>query len=103
MQKIAYDFNRLKAEQIEVIPQTNRNNSATFIFFHGSGECLLESFGIFFAFLRFVTCAYSIGDSACNFREWISYLASGKPEYKHIKVLYPNATLQPYTPLNGQV
>lgn len=50
MQKIAYDFNRLKADQIEVIPQTNRKNSATFIFFHGSGECLLQSCVIFTAF-----------------------------------------------------
>lgn len=54
MHKIAYDFNRLKAEQIEVIPQTNRKNSASFIFFHGSGECILQSCVIFYDFLRFV-------------------------------------------------
>lgn len=52
MQKIAYDFSRLNAQQIEVIPQTNVKNSATFIFFHGSGECLFVLWCVFFTFFE---------------------------------------------------
>ncbi|BFF91671.1 lysophospholipase-like protein 1 [Drosophila madeirensis] len=52
--------------------------SASVIFFHGSG------------------------DTGPNALEWVRFLLGRNLEYPHIKVIYPTAPMQKYTPLNGQ-
>ncbi|XP_053950175.1 lysophospholipase-like protein 1 [Anastrepha ludens] len=57
---------------------TTRLHSATVIFFHGSG------------------------DTGSNLLEWIRFLLGRDMEFAHIKVIYPTAPFQAYTPLGGE-
>lgn len=75
----AISLTRMKSRHIKVLPQTNAANTATLIFLHGSG------------------------DTGENVAEWLRMLTKNKPAFPHIKVIYPTAPYQPYTPLNGQV
>ncbi|XP_002016729.2 lysophospholipase-like protein 1 [Drosophila persimilis] len=52
--------------------------SASVIFFHGSG------------------------DTGPGILEWVRFLLGRNLEYPHIKIVYPTAPMQKYTPLNGQ-
>jgi len=61
----------------KVIRQTNKVNTASVIFFHGSG------------------------DSGPGIYDWIEFLI-GNISTPHIKYLFPTAPSRPYTPLNGQ-
>ncbi|XP_055903048.1 lysophospholipase-like protein 1 [Eupeodes corollae] len=63
----------------KTINQTGPKHSATVIFFHGSG------------------------DTGSNLVEWVRFLLGKDLEFPHIKVIYPTAPLQPYTPLEGEL
>ncbi|ALC47704.1 CG6567 [Drosophila busckii] len=54
-----------------------RRYSASVIFFHGSG------------------------DTGPNVMEWVRFLLGKDLDFSHIKVVYPTAPKQKYTPLNG--
>lgn len=54
-------------------------HTASVIFFHGSG------------------------DTGPNVLEWVRFLLGRDLEYPHIKIIYPTAPLQKYTPLEGQL
>ncbi|XP_017966747.2 lysophospholipase-like protein 1 [Drosophila navojoa] len=56
-----------------------RKHSASVIFFHGSG------------------------DTGPNLIEWIHFLLGRDFNLSHIKLIYPTAPTQKYTPLNGQL
>ncbi|CAD6994791.1 unnamed protein product [Ceratitis capitata] len=60
------------------IHPTSRAHSATLIFLHGSG------------------------DTGSNLVQWIRFLLGRDMDFGHIKVIYPTAPLQPYTPLSGE-
>ncbi|XP_029052546.1 lysophospholipase-like protein 1 isoform X1 [Osmia bicornis bicornis] len=61
---------------INVVKATRRH-SGTLFFFHGSG---------------------SSGD---DIKKWIDTLNKGELNFPHIKIIYPTAPAQPYTPNNG--
>ncbi|XP_061389858.1 lysophospholipase-like protein 1 [Musca vetustissima] len=61
------------------IRHTGRTHSATVIFLHGSG------------------------DNGTNLMDWIRILLRRNLEFDHIKLVYPTAPLQPYTPNGGQM
>uniref|UniRef100_A0A1A9UX49 palmitoyl-protein hydrolase n=1 Tax=Glossina austeni TaxID=7395 RepID=A0A1A9UX49_GLOAU len=54
-------------------------HSATVIFLHGSG------------------------DTGPGMREWVHEILERELEFPHIKMLYPTAPLQPYTPIEGDL
>ncbi|EDW42686.1 lysophospholipase-like protein 1 [Drosophila sechellia] len=54
-------------------------HSASVIFFHGSG------------------------DTGSNVMEWVRFLIGRNLEYPHIKIIYPTAPKQKYTPLDGEL
>uniref|UniRef100_A0A1A9ZSG0 palmitoyl-protein hydrolase n=1 Tax=Glossina pallidipes TaxID=7398 RepID=A0A1A9ZSG0_GLOPL len=54
-------------------------HSATVIFLHGSG------------------------DTGPGIREWVHEILERELEFPHIKMLYPTAPLQPYTPIEGEL
>ncbi|XP_017855954.1 PREDICTED: lysophospholipase-like protein 1 [Drosophila arizonae] len=56
-----------------------RKHSASVIFFHGSG------------------------DTGPNLIEWVRFLLGRDFDLSHIKLIYPTAPTQKYTPLNGQL
>ncbi|XP_059608411.1 lysophospholipase-like protein 1 [Phlebotomus argentipes] len=58
---------------------TGKSHSATVIFFHGSG------------------------DTGSNLVEWIRFLLGQDMTFGHIKVVFPTAPLQKYTPLDGEL
>ncbi|XP_022217098.1 lysophospholipase-like protein 1 [Drosophila obscura] len=62
---------------LTVVNATSKQ-TASVIFFHGSG------------------------DTGPNVLEWVRFLLGRNLEYGHIKVIYPTAPVQKYTPLNGQ-
>lgn len=43
------------------------------------------------------------GDTGHNFIEWIRFLLGKDMEFPHIKVVYPTAPVQPYTPNDGDL
>lgn len=43
------------------------------------------------------------GATGSNFKEWIDILNREELKFPHIKIIYPTAPLQPYTPLHGMV
>ncbi|XP_073819910.1 lysophospholipase-like protein 1 [Musca autumnalis] len=61
------------------ISHTGRFHSASVIFLHGSG------------------------DNGTNLMEWINFLLGRNMTFDHIKIIYPTAPLQPYTPNGGQL
>ncbi|XP_023175490.1 lysophospholipase-like protein 1 [Drosophila hydei] len=56
-----------------------RKHSASVIFFHGSG------------------------DTGPNLIEWVRFLLGRDFDLSHVKLIYPTAPTQKYTPLNGQL
>lgn len=54
-------------------------HTASVIFFHGSG------------------------DTGPNVLEWVRFLIGRNLEYPHIKIIYPTAPKQKYTPLDGEL
>ncbi|XP_055707194.1 lysophospholipase-like protein 1 [Phlebotomus papatasi] len=58
---------------------TGKSHSATVIFFHGSG------------------------DTGSNLVEWIRFLLGQDMTFGHIKMVFPTAPLQKYTPLDGEL
>lgn len=58
---------------------TIRKYSASVIFFHGSG------------------------DTGPNLMEWVRFLLGHDLDFAHIKIIYPTAPTQKYTPLNGHL
>ncbi|EDV93856.1 lysophospholipase-like protein 1 [Drosophila grimshawi] len=58
---------------------TIRKYSASVIFFHGSG------------------------DTGPNLLEWVRFLLGRDFDLSHIRIVYPTAPVQKYTPLNGQL
>ncbi|KAH8311663.1 hypothetical protein KR044_007397, partial [Drosophila immigrans] len=64
---------------IPMASSTIRKHSASVIFFHGSG------------------------DTGPNLLEWVKFLLGRDLDFTHIKIVYPTAPLQKYTPLNGQL
>ncbi|XP_017776368.1 PREDICTED: lysophospholipase-like protein 1 [Nicrophorus vespilloides] len=65
-----------KISAMKIIKQTNKVNTASVIFFHGSG------------------------DTGPGVLEWMKFLI-GDFSQPHIKFLFPSAPMRPYTPLNG--
>ncbi|XP_011169739.1 lysophospholipase-like protein 1 [Solenopsis invicta] len=59
------------------VVQATRKHTATIFFFHGSGG------------------------TAEDLKEWVNILNRGKLQFPHIKLIYPSAPSQPYTPING--
>ncbi|KAK0181712.1 hypothetical protein PV327_003975 [Microctonus hyperodae] len=57
--------------------QPIKKHSATLILFHGSG------------------------DSASGIKEWIDIINREELKFPHVKIIYPTAPSQPYTPLQG--
>lgn len=47
--------------------------------------------------------ANNIGDTGHNLIEWIRFLLGKDMQFPHIKMIFPTAPLQPYTPLGGEV
>lgn len=44
-----------------------------------------------------------LGDTGPNCNEWVRFLLGNDMMFPHIKVVYPTAPLQPYTPMDGQL
>lgn len=65
-----------KISALKIIPQTNKLNTASVIFFHGSG------------------------DTGPGILDWIKFLIGEFPS-SYIKFLFPTAPMRPYTPLGG--
>ncbi|KOB67147.1 Lysophospholipase-like protein 1 [Operophtera brumata] len=63
---------------LHLTKHTGAKHSATVIFFHGSGS------------------------SGCDMKEWVNIMVSNF-SFPHIKIMYPTAPLQPYTPAGGQM
>jgi len=61
------------------IVQATRKHTATVFFFHGSGG------------------------TAEDLKAWVDLLNRGKLQFPHIKLIYPSAPSQPYTPINGMM
>ncbi|KAL6442205.1 hypothetical protein ACFW04_002465 [Cataglyphis niger] len=61
------------------IVQATRKHTATVFFFHGSGG------------------------TAEDIKEWIDILNREKLQFPHIKLIYPSAPSQPYTPNSGMI
>ncbi|XP_012538443.1 lysophospholipase-like protein 1 [Monomorium pharaonis] len=61
------------------IVQATKKHTATIFFFHGSGG------------------------TAENLKEWINILNREKLQFPHIKLIYPSAPSQAYTPNNGMM
>lgn len=61
------------------IVESTKKHTATLFFFHGSG------------------------DSGDNVKEWIDVLNRKELTFPHIKIIYPTAPAQPYTPSNGMI
>lgn len=59
-------------------PKT-KTHSGTVIFLHGSG------------------------DTGSNLAEWVRFLLGHDMEFEHIKIIYPTAPVQSYTPLSGEL
>ncbi|XP_020298232.1 lysophospholipase-like protein 1 isoform X3 [Pseudomyrmex gracilis] len=64
--------------QIDIV-QATRKHTATVFFLHGSG---------------------GTGD---DLKKWIHILNRGKLQFPHIKLIYPTAPSQPYTPSRGMI
>uniref|UniRef100_U5EXF5 palmitoyl-protein hydrolase n=1 Tax=Corethrella appendiculata TaxID=1370023 RepID=U5EXF5_9DIPT len=62
----------------KVIPPSSGRHTGTVIFFHGSG------------------------DTGNNLVEWIRFLLGKDMDFPHLKIIFPTAPVQPYTPLGGQ-
>ncbi|GAB0087817.1 lysophospholipase-like protein 1 [Sergentomyia squamirostris] len=58
---------------------SGKSHSATVIFFHGSG------------------------DTGSNLVEWIRFLLGQDMTFGHIKLIFPTAPLQKYSPMNGEL
>ncbi|XP_039968455.1 lysophospholipase-like protein 1 isoform X1 [Bactrocera tryoni] len=58
---------------------TTRTHNGTVIFLHGSG------------------------DTGSNLAEWVRFILGRDMDFEHIKIIYPTAPVQPYTPLSGQL
>lgn len=67
---------RLMAKHVN---PTGRLHSASVIFLHGSG------------------------DTGPNVNEWVRALLGRDMEFPHIKMIYPTAPMQPYTPMGGNL
>ncbi|KAH8306131.1 hypothetical protein KR018_002153, partial [Drosophila ironensis] len=63
---------------MKIVNATGKH-TASVIFFHGSG------------------------DTGPNVMEWVRFLLGRDLEFPHIKILYPTAPLQKYTPLEGEL
>ncbi|EZA58962.1 lysophospholipase-like protein 1 isoform X1 [Ooceraea biroi] len=61
------------------IVQATRKHTATVFFFHGSGG------------------------TAEDMKEWVDIINREKLQFPHIKLVYPSAPSQPYTPNNGMM
>lgn len=72
-------MNRFTAMGKVNVVKPSRTHSATLFFFHGSG---------------------SSGD---DLKKWIDILNRGELSFPHIKIIYPSAAAQPYTPINGML
>ncbi|XP_012223532.1 lysophospholipase-like protein 1 [Linepithema humile] len=59
------------------VVQATKKHTATVFFFHGSG---------------------GTGE---DIKEWVNILNRGKLQFSHIKLVYPSAPSQPYTPIGG--
>lgn len=46
---------------------------------------------------------FIVGDTASNLIDWVRFLLGSNMQFPHIKMIYPNAPLQPYTPMGGEV
>lgn len=42
------------------------------------------------------------GDTGHNLVQWIHFLLGKNMDFPHIKLIYPTAPVQPYTPMNGE-
>lgn len=67
-----------KIPKFNVVNATKKH-TATLFFFHGSG------------------------DTGDNVKEWIDILNKEELKFPHIKIIYPTAPAQPYTPNNGMI
>ncbi|XKL62393.1 hypothetical protein PGB90_002226 [Kerria lacca] len=65
-------------ERIEITKPKSGTNTGTVIFLHGSG---------------------GTGQSV---KEWIDMLRENET-FSHLKILYPTASMRPYTPLKGEI
>ncbi|KAG7297053.1 hypothetical protein JYU34_019986 [Plutella xylostella] len=69
----------LKLGAVHLTKHTGAKHTGTVIFFHGSGD---------------------VGE---NMKEWVNIMLKNKFSFPHLKVLFPTAPLQPYTPAGGQM
>ncbi|XP_078035014.1 lysophospholipase-like protein 1 isoform X2 [Augochlora pura] len=76
MYETARHAGALKIRKFNIVNAT-RKHTATLFFFHGSG---------------------SSGDDA---KQWIDILLREELKFPHIKIVYPTAPAQPYTPIHG--
>ncbi|KAK2578677.1 hypothetical protein KPH14_012165 [Odynerus spinipes] len=67
-----------KISKFNIVEATKRH-TATLFFFHGSG------------------------DTGKNVKEWIDILNREELKFPHIKIIYPTAPAQPYTPNSGMI
>lgn len=66
-----------KLGSLKIITQTNKVNTGTVIFFHGSG------------------------DTGSGVLEWVQFIM-GNFSFPHLKFMFPTAPFRPYTPLDGE-
>jgi phospholipase/carboxylesterase len=43
------------------------------------------------------------GDTGNNFIEWVRFVLGKDMDFPHIKLIYPTAPVQPFTPAGGEV
>lgn len=111
-----------KLPKISVVNASNIH-SATLFLFHGSGIFILlvnkflfiidyflyeiinrRTLKVIFHIIYLLLFIFHIsGATGSNFKEWIDILNREELKFPHIKIIYPTAPLQPYTPLHGMV
>lgn len=47
-------------------------------------------------------CSFFLGGTGQSVKEWIDMLRENET-FSHLKILYPTASMRPYTPLKGEV
>lgn len=49
-------------------------------------------------------CVFCIsGDTGPNLLEWVRFLLGKDMQFEHVKMVFPTAPSQPYTPMGGEV
>lgn len=89
----------IRIPRTTVVQATNKH-TATLFFFHGSGKNLTGNSTLKFRKIYNKNFAGSNGEDV---KQWIDILNRTELRFPHIKIVYPSAPIQPYTPNGGMV